>query len=535
LRTRTKTNPVSDLSFQLRHCNDRSIHDKDGAFTGTANKAITFIKNDMRTLIVHPTVETYFDEDDTNPWVPATERGAVTNLYFDEMNLTPPNNNLSAWGVVGDDDERVHLTFEPWVLSGTSIDTVNLRIVYNFNTGAGWHDNTEPSIRIYNYTDTAWEELHDCNQGELGYEFNYPNYGYENWLQYFDLNIDIVQHATDEGNVITDYFDIGATNNSNYAKHDFIIRVTTGDPEFDICAISFRYVELKLTFDADQTTVYGLGKISSDTATTIVVSTAGATKPNLTELPAEEGFGHGDDVFISDFVDISGAGIAQDIFTNSDTTLTLDFSATNSNKITEITDISFESIYSMLQKWADMLNAIWWVDYENGKVVFATPDNLVDSGVTLTEADAVDGDWLHDIDITNIANKVTAIGKNEINKSATPTPEYTLGGDDEEVIYRDVTINSQIAIQFMANSKELAHENASKEVRMTLDYSNPNQDYSPLEVGKLVTVQLLNAGDTSECNYSGSDKLVIIAMEFNRSKATGYRDLYTLTMQRRYS
>jgi hypothetical protein len=536
-----KTNPLTIDPFVIQHVDDKVLYNKDANWSSMANKAISFEKTDTKTLIVHPTTVSYYQSDDTSAWTPDTKRGAVTDLFYDDwadFTNTVPTNIL---GVHHDgtevNEDRVQFLFEPWLISGATIDKLLLRIIWDPIRYITWADDC--IIMIYNYTDAAWENMYNVSTDPDGVGYDYQDAWQTNEIynKYVDHTIDLKAYATAQANALTEYIDEGAANNSGYKKHEIKIRFNLGDqvgdwPESAI----WRYLELKIIVAADQTVVYGLGKIASNTATAITLTSAGAAVPNLTELPAEEGYGEWDLAYISDWVDVSGSGIAQDIFTNSSISLTLSFSATNSNKITEITNLYYETLFTMLQKWADILNGIWWVDYEGDQVVFQTPDNLVDSGVTLTQADTADNLWTHNIDIRNIANNIRVLGKGDIAPVVTTTtPEFTLGGDDEDAIYRDIGIATTIEAKTMQNSKKFVHEKARREIRMTLNYSKPNQDYSPLEVGKLVTVQLPSAGDTSECDYSSSSKVVITTMEFNRNKATGYQDFYTLTMQRRYS
>jgi hypothetical protein len=549
MKNRCKTNPVSDQSFMLRHSLGTIIQDKDANFSSLTDKAITFIKKDLKTLIVFPVLVAYTESDNTTPWVPKYTYGNFLNLYFDEPALTPPNNSLAviAEGTHAGNDQRVQFTFKPFVLVGSTIDKLILRYKWSFHNPINSNDPTN-NIFIYNFTDEAWETLYDYDADPDGVK---QKEYYQTWIgdiitgltAYTEHSIDLLAYAAGQSHNVLEYIDLGGTNNSNYRENQIKIAFSVGDPALNIDPYcSFNIIELTLGFDIDQGTVYGLGKIGGSTPTTLTVTSEGAAVPNLTDLPDEEGFGYGDSVIISDWVDDEGSGIAQDIFNNSDTTLTLEFSAINSNKITELTNLNFEMIHPILQKWADILNGLWWIHLKLSKVVFETPDNSVGSGVTLTQIDAVDykpGGFAHDIDIANIVNKVTVVGKGEIYKSSTPDPEFPLGGDDEEVIYRATSLNSNIAVQYMANSKKHLHENASRNLKMTLNYSKPKQDYSSIEVGKLISVKLPESGDTSEADYydqgGGVDKRVtVVMMELNKNKATGDQIFITLTMQRRY-
>lgn len=530
--TRCKTDPRTILPFELRHSIDKIIHEKNGDFPDLSDKMIEFTKTTPREIIVHPTAVTYFESDESTGWTPDTIEGALLNLYYHQPDLPHPDNilRLEHDGTENNED-RVVIVFEPYILDGSGFDLVELRTIWYPEENFGWSNH--PSLRIYNYDTSAWEELYDTQDGGgskiyegHGSRFPYPT----------DHTRDIMSYASVVAlNPLTDYMDIGAANNSNYKRHRMRFGYDLGDENNDGQEkVRFYYIELKIRLDTDQIITYALGEIDSSTSTTITLKAAGASVPNLTELPSEEGFHHGTQVKVSYWVDKEGSGIAQDIIANSDTALTLDFNASGADKITELDDLTWENIRPMLQKWAGVLNGMWWINYGGDEIVFATPDNFVDSGVTLTEADVPDGRYAHNISIRNIATKVTVVGQGEVFATTETTPEFTLGGDDEEVVIREPTISSTIEAKTQANNKKFVHESARREFRMTLNYSKPRQDYSPLIVGRLVTIKFPNAGDTSECDYSGADKVVIVSMEFNRNKDTGWQDFFTLAMQRRY-
>lgn len=563
-KLRANTNALtSGTTGLLKYAFGSVIYDRSKAFSVNEfqNKPIVFTKGSgikgikesvLRDYYQFPeaTPNVIFLLNDGTPFTPDTIVSSdPTNLYFFVSDGTA---NDSDNGVVAVEttDKRfgIQMIYDNYFRTGTSWTKILLFVIVKFeSTALGFADypasgDDNPEIRIYNYDLNVWENLFDFDNYNpaKGFphrgNFHVEGGGWSSNTPAWHLeNIDILKHIRGGAGsgTFADYFDIGAENNAGYKKHEMKIAVYNTSWGFTTMGVYGAQLYFQTT--TDQFSEYGVENIASNTANTITLDNA-----NLAgvQMPTLDGFSSRDTYYISDYV----VNLFADVITNSGTSLLGDIDCTDADEVVDINDMTYTYVFDVLQRWATLLNAVWWVDPRDNTIYFRSVDKIVDSGVTLTEADIIDfdpGAYSHTITGSNIRNEVVVVGARGLFKPVNTSPEFALDGGDEQEIYVDANLQTQNLVERYANKKKIVHQKANREVRLTLNYTKPQQDYSALFIGKWVKVNIasqVEADYISETISATDGKLLIIAMDYNKGKdITGDMDYMTFSLQRRYS
>ena len=292
---------------------------------------------------------------------------------------------------------------------------------------------------------------------------------------------------------------------------------------------------VKATFDEDNEPEYSSASISAVTATTITLNATSGIN-----LPEKDGFGVGD---IVQFVK-SSQDYLQDAWDNSvlPTNIgVLSLNITNGGTIGVLEDHTYKSFFILMQHISELTNSTFWANYDFVSTVkMESADNHSSTGLTITRED-IEGynseQWSITWDATKQRNQIRILGDN-VNYLKTITPDndpFDLG--DEIEIKEDSSIQTLLQASDLATSMSPRFVSSEVIASVTLNYSQPKQDYSAVKVGKTIALKLPTSSDTSIANFStGNDgELLIIAIELNKNDETGDQDHATLTLQRRYS
>ena len=326
---------------------------------------------------------------------------------------------------------------------------------------------------------------------------------------------------------------------SAFSKLNCIVAIECTAPHGDFAPFIHGFwiwgYSVRATFDEDNEPEFSSASISAVTATTITLNATSGIN-----LPEKDGFGVGD---VLSFVK-SAADYLQDTWDVSSLATNLgalNIDVTKGSTVGITDDHTFKSFFVLMQHISELTNSTFWADYDTVSTVeMKSADNHDSVGIILTRPD-IEGynteQWEITYDATKQRNQIRILGNN-VNFLKTITPDadpFDLG--DEVEIIEDSDIQTLLQASDLADS--IAPRFISSEITasVTLNYSASNQDYTNVEVGKTIALQLPSSSDTSIANFSsgGDGELLIIAIELNRNDETGDQDHATLMLQRRYS
>ncbi len=308
-----------------------------------------------------------------------------------------------------------------------------------------------------------------------------------------------------------------------------IIRTPTGQGNIRSKGIWVWDFSVRATFDEDNEPEYSTATINAVTATTITLDATSGIN-----LPEKDGFGVGDIIRIVKNVEdyLQDSWDASPIVTDLGA---LTINIANSTTIGVLEDHTYKSFFALMQHISELSNSTFWANYATtNTVLISSAGNHIASGLTLTKADLYNYDesnWSISYDAKPQKNKVRILGDNvNFIKTLSPALDPFDLGDETEII-DDSTIQTLLQASNLADALTPRKEGNEVLVRLTLDYSNPNQNYTTIKVGNTVVLKLPTTADTSIFN----DTLLIMAIDLNRNESTGDNEHATITLQKRYS
>lgn len=539
LDNETNHNPIV-YSGKVRHRKTDRLLDKDASFDATWGDneyAITMEKPDDRRMKVYPHTGTFITDTDD-------ERGSVDNLYFNDGDIT--DNALIA-RETPTEALSLALEFDVWhpALAVRLPTNVSFKFRAQNQTVSGKLQAVTIDIHNYNRVEdeniknwTATSGIHSTNGGNQGL----GGAGYDDFTDMYSWETDL-DKVLDHSQI--EYMDlITAENASGLTQYrmKFIITITLiGGAGTTQMAMQYAHIDMFSYADFDYPIVpkVGFGKLHTDTTSKILVFQN--TGWGSIQMPAADGFSDGDDFFITKWID----DIVADCFTDSGLGLVLDWDVTDSDVYTIAEDLSIWKLFSVMQKFSSMFNAVWWF---NGidTVVARSTDNLSSTNTTLSEGDIEhfrDGNLKYDEDGDKLADKLTVEGRNVSYTIDPLSPEYTLDLDTAAIIIRDDSIVSTREAQRRAEGERIKHENTVKEIRLPMNFSSPKQSYANLNLGETVAYVAPTAATGNKFNFSNNvvdgnaadGEMLIIGWTYRWGFTTGYADIVELTLQRRYA
>lgn len=504
-------NPIIASGF-FGYLHDDTNEDKDADYQNTTtwianNYPLTGEKAASNVIVVHSYSVTASEELDAI-------NGLISYLYYDDGTRISDASGINAYNTADASHNVVvydlYFDFYLHVKAGSTLES----LVLKFKGGtSGGTFTTNPSIMIHDYDFPQAVTIYTSDESD-------------GTTREIDLELNIT-------GTLTDYLDaVGAENDSGFQKYNIRIYFRSGKLDSpSALGLQTYFAEIEATFDNDQTSGISIGKITTGTdSTTIVFDPAPSWA--LDDFPLADGFGKNDIFYVTKWMD----AIFTDIFAAYDGTFVLDQNVTGLDLLAEARDLTQIMVYDLLQKYSTILNFPWWYNGLNS-IVMRSLDNLTDSGITLTEADAVGGRGAIaiSIDTDNLRNKLIING-DLVSGEVNITPEYALAQGNEVEIHEDPTINSAKHIIDALAKKKLVHTNASKYISIPLSFTNPVQSYENVALGSEIGMKYPNASSTKfDWTTGGLGKLFIIRIDISSSKSDGWNQKITLGLQRRYS
>lgn len=513
LKFPTNTNPVL-YSGIVRYLKDNYILDVDASFSaawGASTHLVGFEKTDLKT-------DKHGPSSVTNSKVPDATAGDIENCYFnDQLKSTTANHPANVYYASytpGNfvDSNRINLQFEFFVKSGSTIQSMVLNIQVRSNTHVH-------NYSIYDFNGVAWEFISN-NVAKI--ESNPYVVVAEQLSRFKQVTIDL----SDLDGPFANYIDAqGAENASGYQEYDLFFGVDVINQGNGVLLEGvIEFAELVITYDTEQTVGVAHGRL--DASTTSTKLNFEATGWGSIVMPSEDGI-TGDDLF---YISKHVGDILADCFTNSAIGFTLDWNVTGDSSYGDFKDLSNATLYDVLQGYCDLLNAFFWFANDGADKIFVRSlDNATSTGLTIVASDIWkynQGGFNYDEDADNLRTSLKVVGNNVIATQAI-TPEYTLDVDDAIQVLQDQSILTQWQATKKATEVQWRHKYSIKEFRLKFNLTRATKDWSTLGIGKLISMNITNF-------VFSSDELLIIAMELKNDENTGWQDITTLTLQRRY-
>lgn len=564
LNTRAKTNPLAN-TYTIKHVNGSVIHDWNASFptdNSWDNKLIAFTKKDRYTLQVHPTSWNTRLSSDDSLYTPTqtngstdTRLGDVDDLYYLLTGDALTTGIYSYDAVASGEPDQYYddLLFDFWIHKDTPLTSVFFKELlvqlhtkklnqvtspYIGSSGA------YPSFNLYRYDTSVWVEVFDFNGDDRalsGTTGVFPSGSGGSGEDKSPLmSISLAQD--DLGGVALSSFldDLGDV--GDYTKYRLRLGINHGITDTagaDTNDIWVRKVQLNLDIYDEQIPEESISEVASTTASTVTVKTGANVSFLATnkDLPAADGFDDTDTFVVADDAET----LFSNIWANSglSTYFTLEWLTNFGNNFPVLRDLTYEMVYNLLQEITSALNGVWWAYYNTANTPSRTikvtnPSNLTSTGITLTNADFA---WYHDNNLTiefdaeSIFDEVLVIGDG-VTATATGTEEYAHSLGEEVLIIEDPDIELQKKADDKATALKTIHSSARKFITVTLNFTDPPQNYSAIQLGKTIAVTTT----TVDFSSGGADgeELLIYAIEGNRS-AKQQIDLITLTLQERFS
>ena len=508
-------NPIIASGF-LQYLFDDTQEDVAAAYTNTAawvsgNYPLSCEKAEANQIIINPYLISFDTAVDG-------ENGSVKNLYFDNLNRLGAGSYNNQHHVTDTDHDvssySVYYDFYLHVKNGSTLQTLSLKFKAQI-TGIQ-NASSEPSLNIHDIQNSQNDLILTLDESTGSTREVDGEFIIDETISSFD-----------------DYMvEVGAENDSGFQKFRIRIVLVSGISESGIAlAIHTYYAELTAVFDNAQTSAVGIGKITTGTDSSTIVCDP-APSWALDDFPLADGFGKEDIFYVTKWMD----AIFVDIFAAYDGTFTLDQNVTGLDELAEARNLEQELVYDILQKYSTLLNSLWWYNGLN-KIVHRSLDNLLDTGITLTEVDAIGGKRAINIKIsTDLLRNKLIINGDLVSGETAIEPEYTLSQGDEIEIYEDSTINTSKHITEGLINKTFVHKYASKYATVPISFTNPVQDYSTVALGSEIGLKYPNAEvDQIKFDFTvgGLGILIIVDMGIQSSKDDGWNQKITLGLQRR--
>ena len=578
------------ISYFIRFADGLIIYDKDGSFVSngvTNNHLVVFAKADKKIFENRPAVGsvTTTTDDFTTPFVADLEAGSDEFLYFNDKELADSDNGLISVHSTysgGNPKFVLHLPVniqEKFINLG-KLNKLEIRVTLstvsrnNWTTLAGG-DATKYRYWLYNYYTSAWELIETTTKTETEGSSITAESGDKRTAAFtviWDVNTELKEgvaiyasattYSLDDEKVFGDKLYRSLENNNQGNQPDvsptkWILKIydfcnyestASASEQFSkintVGAIQMPNIERSdkptgiwlweyshiTTFDNDNEPEISSCGITSVTETTITLTTVGGIN-----LPLEDGFSVGDVISIVKAADdyLQDAWDASDLVTNLGA---LNINITGIGTLGLAEDYTYRPFFELMQDICKNTNSTFWADYGiTSTVEIESADNHTKlEGVVLTRDDIYNynsGGWSIDYDASIGKNNLRILGDN-VNYLKPISPAFDpfdLG--DEILIISDSSVQTLLQAATLATKMKPRLEGYDILVSLDLNFTNPFQNYSAIEVGKIITLQL----PTSASATIFDDDLLIIAIDLNRNETTGDQEIATLTLQFRWS
>jgi hypothetical protein len=566
-RKTTKQNvgfdPVVFISNVAR-TKDNIIYDEFAGWTINAyqNLLIVTRDNDLYSITIFPyAVGSPIETPDTggkSNWrtrTPDNTGGSAEYLYFYDPTHTNDVIGYHFTNSLGDPDWAIRfpLLFTLWQKTSTVWDNITLKTNIRFTSlrsskTAQVGNGDYGILWIYNYDTSSWDDLYHWHRD------NHSDANVESEEQWHTAAIEAADGDAGKSPIFQDEFDLLDLTSKDYAtfKNDHMTEViaenSSGFKQFGMQIriegpavgslfqepkIEIHYMEI--TFDQQQTKNKSQGQqrssalIASNTAKTITISEVA-----LADQLESDGLTKPDEYSITSDIETVLARIATDGDKVTSFSIETDFDGDYS-LFGETEDLTTTSIYDYLQKISSAMNFAWWyLPSLAGAGTLKIADNFDSTGLTLIINDIVDydkGAFSVEFSAEKMRDKVTAIGDEGITKvldSSDYTPDYSNTLGVEEITYRDIELYTQKNVDSLATSKKLLVSAEHVRITLTLNFDNPRQDYSTIDIGKTIHVNI------PEYDSTGDQELLIDSIEYRRRKgANKHSQRVTISMHRR--
>ena len=557
-----RVTPIQLLS-EIKKVEDNVVHDYLGDWS-----VDEFVDKLMVTKDDDLYAETVFPVSVSNSrWVrvsdtwyvqaPDNVGGDVNNLYFDDLNEGEDNVYGAHYDVditQAADSMRQDFTFKIYERDAPiNWDKINVKIKVRFTSFKGSKvdgvaTSHYPQILKWNYTTSAWVLVHQY------YITTNSDANVEDDDTWETATIEAADNdlgkspifETDINMVLTaDHRDtLSAENAAGFKSYEFKISVKSCDNPEDIDyqnepKIEIHYLGVDFSQKDSKTDPQGqnfsVGKIASNTATSITLDNTANASLSVVDFPQADGVVKEDDYYISDNLE----EVVVDIFATADTNFTLntDFDGDYTD-FGEIDDIYDTPIHDYIRKITNIHNMAFWSASTVSTGIIKIADNF-----DYVEDEATDPLVITGADIMNYAqdglslmenskvirDRVTVVGAEGIRVSIDNTGVvYTDTLGEEEIIYRDDELYTKSNITAYANTKAIIHQYPRFDIVITLDYTDPLQYYGNVDIGKAMVLV------TDEWSWVYWGDLVIRSLVFTKMRATGDREFVTLYLQKRW-
>lgn len=483
----------------MKYVRDDAILDHvDAIPTGLTGYAVSMEKKNLKAMTIYPISLVEDHSPDT---------GDINSLYQEgEMLDYGSDKDYS--------NDYTQFTFHLYITSKNDITKLKLNLKYKIRAeNNGYYIN--PLWEVFQ--NGAWWTLYEVDEEAEG-------------GGYVPIDISHLDVLPMDMFTITNLLEtVDSLNTSGYVEYSLKIRFFSGQRNVldnDFHVYIFDIIQLVVETDnVEQPVTVGQGLVDAASDADIIVFDNVTPTRNIEKFPASEGFGDGDQYFITKWLD----DIMIDIFNNADTLFSYSQNITDiEDHVIFTNDLTMEFIYNVLETVKSTLNAPWWLNTENNSIIQRSIDNLVATGLTLTNVDFVGGlaGISYVVDGKNIRTHATVIGKNDTVTSAIDEEYTPEGGNEEEIVVRP-NISNPTALNKELLSLIKKHTNANVALSGTIDYSSLLQNYSSISLYKTIIVTL----DDGDGNEIISKTLTITKLELNNSKATGYKDHVTLWLE----
>ena len=515
------------LDREAKHVQEGAILDDESPFSVSwTGYAVTMAKANSQKTIVYPYSVTHTDNIVGNT---PTSTDDVDVLHFNNFTFDSSNMVYYRSDNLNGESESIYslFLFRIWKKTGTSVTGYRLKIQAFF-------DDESPTGIV----DHPYFSVRDYVTGLPPYDDITPDL--EDFITSFSSN-NVYSHETDlqfafEFGDPSELLNDESSSNANDFEL-FTLGIWMYNPQLDddvgYAVWGVPFMELEVIFDGDQSPETALSMV--DATTTISKLVLDNTTPSwgLSGFPLTDGFGSGDRVIVTKWLDDQ----IVDIFNDSDVTFNLDWNVTGSDEVTETSDISDMSIYRFLQKWCAILNAVWWYDGNTNTIVVRSLDQLSSSGITITEADII-GKFagLVYTETTDLIRDYVEVRGLYHTKTVTVSPEVTMGMGLTKEVYVDTSLINQQSVDSMANKKAIVHKYTQKRFSFSIDLDNPIQSYAGIEKGVTLAIDVDDEEGVQRYNFTsgGSGEVVVVGLRYYTSQENNSKQILTVDCQRRY-
>ncbi len=447
----------------LKYVKDDEIWDHGDAIpTGLTGYAVSMEKKNLNAMTLYP-ISLVEDHSPIS--------GDIYSLYQDEEILNYGEDKTYS-------NDYTQFTFHLYITSKNDISKLKLNLKYKIRAQSGGY-HTNPLWEVFQ--NGGWSTLYDVSDDETdGGDIDTIDISH---LDVLPMDLFTITNLLET---------VDSLNTSGYVEYSLKIRFFSGqravfDNKFH--RYLFDIIQLVVeTEDVEQPVTVGQGLIDAASDVDSIIFDNVTPTWNIEKFPASEGFGEGDQYYVTKWLD----DILVDIFASADTLFSYSQNITDiENQVIFTDDLTMEYLYNVLETVKNTLNAPWWLNAETNFILQWSIDNLLVTGLTLTNIDFVGGiaGISYVVDGKNIRTHATVIGKND-TVTSTIDEEYTPeGGNEEEIVLRP-NISNPTALNEELETLIKKHTNANVAVSGTIDYSTLLQNNSSVSLFKIIMIKL---------------------------------------------